>query len=136
MAQSVFPIRETDIESDSETEVVSLGDSGAVIEALTSRTARDILSVLQDEPLPPSEIADRTDTSLQNATHHLTQMDEAGLVDVVDRWYSSRGHEMDVYAPVSDSVVICLGSTDGDHLEAELADVDTSPVCTSAADRY
>lgn len=122
MAQSLFPLRETEADPEQDTTVVSLSDSAAVIEALTSRTARRILSTLQDEPLPPSEIADRAGTSIQNVTHHLDQLEAAGLVEVVDSRYSSRGHTMDVYAPVAESVLICLGPDDSADRLSQLAD--------------
>lgn len=125
MAQSVFPVQETDADPERDASVVSLSDSGAVIEALTSQTARRVLSIVQDEPLPPSEIADRTETSIQNVTHHLDQMGDAGLVEVVDSWYSSRGHAMDVYGPASGSLVICLGSADSADAVSEFADPDS-----------
>jgi DNA-binding transcriptional ArsR family regulator len=86
-----------------------------MIEALASETPRTILDALSEEPKPESALAEAASTSLQNVTYHLNQLVDAGLVQGTDTHDSSRGLEMDVYAPVSDPVVICLG--DHQHVE-------------------
>ncbi|ELZ20552.1 ArsR family transcriptional regulator [Halosimplex carlsbadense 2-9-1] len=96
---------------DAEPEVVGLDgvESGAVFSVLSSERARSILSELYREPATQSELADRVDTSLQNADYHLDNLVEAGLVTVVDQWYSEKGTEMDVYAPASGPLVVVAG---------------------------
>jgi predicted ArsR family transcriptional regulator len=64
---------------------------------------------LHDDAMPPSEIAAAVDTSIQNVTYHLDQLQEAGLVAITDTWYSSRGREMDVYALKADPIMLCIG---------------------------
>ncbi|WP_436930698.1 ArsR/SmtB family transcription factor [Halosimplex halobium] len=97
--------------SDGEPEVVGLDgvESGAVFSALAPELARSILSELYREPSTQSELADRVDTSIQNVSYHLDSLVEAGLVTVVDRWYSEKGTEMDVYAPDGDPLVLVAG---------------------------
>ena len=89
-------------------EVVSIREDAAdeVLEALSSGTAREILAALYEDPDTASSLADRVDTSLQNASYHLEKLVEAGLVEVADTWYSEQGREMKVYAPASDSLVL------------------------------
>ena len=88
--------------------VVGIREDAAdeVFEALSSRTAREILSVLYDEPDTASSVADDVGTSLQNATYHLEKLVDADLVEVADTWYSEQGREMNVYAPASESLVV------------------------------
>lgn len=88
--------------------VVGIREDAAdeVFEALSSRTAREILAALYEEPDTASSVADEVDTSLQNATYHLEKLVDAGLVEVADTWYSEQGREMNVYAPASESLVV------------------------------
>jgi DNA-binding transcriptional ArsR family regulator len=81
---------------------------------LSSETATEILAELSDEPTVASEVADRVGTSLQNAHHHLGRLREADLVRVVETWYSSRGSEMKVYAPVNERLVFAASGSGED----------------------
>lgn len=91
-------------------------DADAVFDALASQTARDILTALHEEPQPASELATAADTTVQNVRYHLEKFEAAGLVEVVDTWYSSRGMEMDVYAPSDEGLVLYArdGQTEDD----------------------
>jgi len=88
---------------------VDSDDADDVISALSSETARKLLAELHEEPAPPSKLADRVDTSLQNAQYHLEKLQTAGAVSVVDTAYSAKGREMDVYAPADEPLVIFAG---------------------------
>ncbi|WP_255151752.1 ArsR/SmtB family transcription factor [Halorarius halobius] len=100
-----------DVVSDGEPRVVGVDseDADALMSALSSETARRLLSELHDEPAPPSELADRADTTLQNTQYHLSNLEDAGAVEVVGTAYSSKGREMDVYAPADEPLVIFAG---------------------------
>jgi len=89
-------------------EVVSIREDAAdeVFEALSAGTAREILAALYEDPDTASSVADRVDTSLQNASYHIEKLVDADLVEVADTWYSEQGREMKVYAPASDSLVL------------------------------
>jgi len=91
--------------------VVGLDDreSGDVFSVLSSEVARSILTELYRDPATQSELADRVDTSLQNVRYHLDGLTDAGLVEVVDQWYSEKGAEMDVYAPNGGPLVLVAG---------------------------
>jgi DNA-binding transcriptional ArsR family regulator len=109
MAQSAFPVRRSDPDIEQQPEVVEVQEANGLINALSSDIGRQILTVLHDDAMPPSEIAAAVDTSIQNVTYHLDQLQEAGLVAITDTWYSSRGREMDVYALKADPIMLCIG---------------------------
>ncbi|OYR46765.1 winged helix-turn-helix domain-containing protein [Halorubrum sp. Eb13] len=96
---------------DREPRVVGVDDEDAddLIAALGSETAREILTHLHNEPATKSELAAEVDTSLQNVQYHLSKLDGADLVDVVDTTYSEKGREMDVYAAADEPLVLFAG---------------------------
>jgi DNA-binding transcriptional ArsR family regulator len=82
-------------------------ETASVFSALSSDTARRVLTALYNDPAPPSELADRLDMSVQNVSYHLKNLRDAGLVEVADTRYSEKGKEMKVYAPV-DTPMVCF----------------------------
>jgi len=50
-------------------------DADDVLAALSAGTARKLLAELNETPAPPGELADRVDTSLQNAQYHLQKLE-------------------------------------------------------------
>ena len=120
----MFPHRPTVDEPDRDTRVVALDteEAAAICSSLASETANRILAQLFEEPATASDLADHVDTSLQNAHYHLEQLQEAGVVRVVDTWYSSRGVEMNVYAPSHDEFVITPPAFVDEDDTDELAD--------------
>lgn len=102
---------DTSAASDADPRVVGLDDdeAGEVLAALSSETARELLAALHDDPDSASGVADRVDTSLQNAQYHLGRMRDAGLVEVIDTVYSEKGREMKVYAPADRPLVMFAG---------------------------
>lgn len=91
--------------------MLALDDDRAdeVFDALGSETARTILQTLHADPRPPSELTDEVGTTLQNVQYHLTKLQAADLVTVVDTWYGTNGAEMDVYAPTDEALVLFAG---------------------------
>ena len=84
-------------------------DADDLMSALSSGTARRLLAELHDEPAPPAELSNRVETTLQNTQYHLSNLEEAGAVEVVGTAYSEKGREMDVYAPADQPLVIFAG---------------------------
>lgn len=84
-------------------------DAGELLSSLSSETARAVLSTLHEQPATASEVSNRVETSLQNARHHLTNLQDAGLVRVADTRYSQKGREMNVYAPSEEPMVVFVG---------------------------
>ncbi|PSQ39261.1 ArsR family transcriptional regulator, partial [Halobacteriales archaeon SW_12_71_31] len=105
---SLLPIRSEPSTGDDEPRVVDLDGEEAdeVFSALSSSTAREIVAVLHDEPRTQSGIAEELDTTVQNVRYHLDKLENAGLVEVVDTWYSSRGNEMSVFAPADGALIV------------------------------
>ena len=109
---SIFPLRDTVTrDEDREPRLVDLDEETAdeVFEALSSGTTRSIFLSLHQNPQTASDLADETETSVQNIQYHLGKLKDADLVEVVDTWYSERGTEMKVYAPKDDSLVLFAG---------------------------
>jgi len=103
--------------------VIGLDDEDAddLLSALSSETAREVLDTLHDDPDTPARVAERVDTSLQNAQYHLGNLEEAGLIEVADTAYSEKGREMNVYAPTDRPLVVFAGSeSESDGLESAL----------------
>lgn len=113
---SLLPSSRPDVQADQEGDLRLLGvdddSTEAVLDALSSETARTILGQLHDEPRTPSELADQTDTSLQNVSYHLENLEAAELIQVAGTQYSEKGREMAVYAPADDPLVIFVGTDD------------------------
>jgi DNA-binding transcriptional ArsR family regulator len=101
--------------------LISLTDSDEILDALSSNTARDVLAAVHEEPATASEIADAVGTSLQNTNYHLGKLQEAGLIDVVDTWYSAKGREMDVYAPANQPLIMFAGESGSEEQLRKLA---------------
>lgn len=94
-----------------------------MLDALRSENARAILDELNDDPGTISDVTDRVDTSIQNVHYHVDQLEEAGLVRVVETHYSVCGNEMDVYAPNGKPLALVTSesarSRDGDQFADE-----------------
>ncbi|ELZ01299.1 ArsR family transcriptional regulator [Natrialba chahannaoensis JCM 10990] len=119
----LFPRRSETTAQDGQPRVVDLEgeDADAVFSALSSTTARQIYSCLDDDPGTPSDIADAIDSSIQNVRYHLENLEEAGLVEVVDTWYSSRGNEMSVYATTDGPLIVTSDESAGSQLKTALS---------------
>lgn len=99
---------------DPEPRVIGLDsdDASDMLAALSSETARTVLSVLHEEPATPSALTDHVDTSLQNIQYHLEKLETAELIEEVGTQYSEKGREMSIYAPTDGPLVVFPGSTE------------------------
>lgn len=84
-------------------------DADSLLSALSSTTARELLSAIHDEPRTPSKLAEQVETSLQNAQYHLEKLEDTDLVEVADTVYSEKGREMNVYAATDQPLVVFAG---------------------------
>ncbi|WP_435360533.1 ArsR/SmtB family transcription factor [Haloarchaeobius sp. DFWS5] len=118
----IFPIKRPVEHAPDGSKLVGLTDETAdeVFATLSSATARTILEALYDEPRTPSDLKEVTGTTLQNVHYHLTNMENAGLIEVVDTWYSEKGASMNVYAPCARAVLVMASSRDDRSLLRDL----------------
>ncbi|WP_247002436.1 ArsR/SmtB family transcription factor [Halosolutus gelatinilyticus] len=119
----LFPFRSEPSTADRHPRVVDLEgeDADAVFGALSSTTARRIYARLDEEPATPSDVADAIDSSIQNVRYHLENLEDAGLVEVVDTWYSSRGNEMSVYATADGPLIVTSDESTASQLKTALS---------------
>lgn len=105
------PVESIKEKLDGEPDVVPIDDQEAdeVFATLSSATARSILATLYAQPQTASDIADDVDTSIQNVHYHLNNLQDAGLIEVAETWYSNQGTEMKVYAPTNKALVLFAG---------------------------
>lgn len=104
----LFPFRsEVDVDRRS-SRVLSLTESEThdIFDALASETSRNIYRQLYEEPTTASNLAKQVDTSVQNVRYHLDKLTDAGLIQQVDTWYSSRGNEMAVYSAADEALIV------------------------------
>jgi DNA-binding transcriptional ArsR family regulator len=119
----IFPLkRSVELDEDRGARLVDIDEAVAddVFEALSSGTTRRIFRLLHESPQAASDLAEATDTSLQNVQYHLEKLSGAELVEVADTWYSERGTEMKVYAPTDDALVLFAGCDTQGTLESLL----------------
>jgi len=111
MADLLPSTPDTSAVDDAEPRVIGLDseDADDLIGALSSGTARELLTALHDDPATPSKLAERVDTSLQNTQYHLEKLEDADVIEVVDTAYSAKGREMKVYAPANQPLVVFAG---------------------------
>ena len=112
---SLLPSRgpDTSTSQDGELQVVGVDeDVSAVLDALSSETARKILNTVYEEPGTPSELADRLDMSIQKVSYHLEKLEDEELIAVAGVQYSEKGQEMKVYEPPEDPLVLFVGTQD------------------------
>lgn len=103
---------DVDADQEGEPRVVGVDDDRVdeVLDALSSDTARTLLSEIYSDAGTPSELGDRTDLSIQTVSYHLDTLEENDLVRVAGTRYSEKGREMNVYAPPEDPVVVFVGT--------------------------
>lgn len=83
-----------------------------VLKTLSSETSQDIFTALNEEPMATQDIADELNLSLQQVSYHLDNLQEAGLITVLDTCYSEKGMEMEVYGPSETPLLLYLGPAD------------------------
>lgn len=93
--------------------IVDLGSKEAevVLDALSSKTTRDIFLHIYENPSTKSEIASEFDGTIQNIKYHTDKLQKSGLIEIKRTDYSEKGKEMDVYGPTYEAVVL-LASDD------------------------
>ena len=94
---------------DCSSQTIDITDDSDVLDVLATDTARRVICTLEESSGTASDIANTLDMSLQSVCYHLDRLQHAELVEVVGTRYSSKGKEMNVYAIVTNPVIVRLG---------------------------
>lgn len=91
--------------------VVALDDDAAdqVFDALASETTRAVLAACYESSRTPAELAEVTDTSLQNVSYHVEKLEGADLLEPVETRYARNGQEVTAYGPTREATVVVAG---------------------------
>lgn len=110
---------------DADLRIIDVDDEEAdeVFDVLSSETRRDVYRHVFADPATISELAEALDTSVQNASHHVSTLEEAGVLEPVGKRYSEKGNEMVVYGPASDPLVFVGQKELRPRLDNSLANV-------------
>ncbi|ELZ41974.1 ArsR family transcriptional regulator [Halorubrum californiense DSM 19288] len=58
------------------------------------------------------DLAAELDMSVQAVSYHVDNLQDAGLIEVLDMCYSEKGREMSIYGPSTEPYILFLGTTD------------------------
>lgn len=119
----ILPLRsEVRLDDEREPNILDIGheDADTVFSALSSTTARKVLTTLHEEPQTASDLARALDTTLQNIQYHVGNLSDTDLIEVVDTWYSEQGKEMKVYSPSDSPMVLFAGPSSVERLRDTL----------------
>lgn len=122
MSSLIPQLQSSDPAPASEPRVIALEGSEVddVFETLSSNTRRIILKRLYEAPATPSELAEATDTSLQNVHYHIDKLSEVDLIEAIDTRYSQKGKEMRVFAPSNDPLIFVESEETRSRVESSL----------------
>lgn len=122
MSSYIQQLQSSDPTPSGEPRVVALDSAEVddIFETLSSDTRRAILKALYEGPSTPSELATLTDTSLQNVHYHLEKLSAVDLIEAIDTRYSSKGKEMQIYAPTNDPLIFVESEETQSRVESSL----------------
>ena len=75
-------------------------------ELLTNDSSREILQLLFNEELSATQIAQKTDVSLQLVKYHLNKLQDLGIVKISKIEKNSKSQDMKIYTATKFSIVI------------------------------
>jgi DNA-binding transcriptional ArsR family regulator len=102
---------EVTIDRDEDPRLLCLDDeyTEEVLRRLSSETSQAVFRAVNREPLSAQDVAEELEMSVQNAMYHLENLEETGLITVLDTHYSERGREVDIYGPPDQPLLLFLG---------------------------
>jgi DNA-binding transcriptional ArsR family regulator len=105
---SIFPIKSEKKVSVEKPEVVELESerSEVVLDALSSKTTREVFLEIYEEESSISEISERTNNSIQNVKYHIEKLEESNLIEVARVKHTENGNQMKLYCPKTEAVVL------------------------------
>jgi len=75
-------------------------------ELFTNDSSREILQLLFNEELSATQIAQKTDISLQLVKYHLIKLQDLGIVKIIKIEKNSKSQDMKIYTAIKFSIVI------------------------------
>lgn len=113
---SIFPISSEKTVSIEKPEVIELESQRAevVLDALSSKTTREIFLEIYEKESSISQISDRTDNSIQNVKYHIEKLEESNLIEVARIHHTENGNQMKMFCPKSEAVVLLSSQQDKD----------------------
>lgn len=112
---------EVSVEQSGDPKLVCLDDEKAteLLSTLSSETSQAVFRRVAEEPMAAADVAADLDMSVQAVSYHLGNLQDAGLIEVLDTCYSEKGRSVDVYGAAEDPYLLFLGaSTDQPGLTA------------------
>jgi len=104
--------RTTDPDGDPRLLCIDDETTAEVLSVLSSDRSQAVFRRLHREPSTAKDVASELGTSVQGVSYHLNNLQEVGLIEVVDTCYSEKGTEMDVYGPAESPHILFLGRED------------------------
>jgi DNA-binding transcriptional ArsR family regulator len=94
--------------------ILEPGDERAqkIAKAISSKTAGDILQVLEEGPAPLSTISEVLDVPISGLTYHITNLLDAGVIEVAEERYSVKGRPVKFYALKKQILVVAPKQVD------------------------
>ena len=86
--------------------------TGEVLGTLSSDSSRAVFRAVTEEPMTATDVADELEMSIQSVGYHLDNLESAGIIEVLDTCYSEKGHEMKIYGPPQEPLLVFLGRAD------------------------
>ncbi|MBP1929454.1 DNA-binding transcriptional ArsR family regulator [Methanolinea mesophila] len=108
--------REEPVDSRNKEPVIILepGDERAqkIAKAIASRTAGQILQVLEEGPAPLSTISEMLEVPISGLTYHIANLLDAGVIEVAEERYSVKGRPVKFYALKKQILVVAPKKVD------------------------
>jgi DNA-binding transcriptional ArsR family regulator len=94
--------------------ILEPGDERAqkIAKAISSRTAGEILQVLEEGPAPLSTISELLEVPISGLTYHIANLLDAGVIEVAEERYSVKGRPVKFYALKKQILVVAPKQVD------------------------
>ena len=94
--------------------ILEPGDERAqkIAKAIASRTAGQILQVLEEGPAPLSTISEMLEVPISGLTYHIANLMDAGIIEVAEERYSVKGRPVKFYALKKQILVVAPKKVD------------------------
>jgi len=94
--------------------ILEPGDARAqkIAKAISSRTAGEILQVLEEGPAPLSTISEVLAVPISGLTYHIANLLDAGIIEVAEERYSVKGRPVKFYALKKQILVVAPKKVD------------------------